>query len=42
MADLIIKPAVGGNLLIQDRAGGAVLTALGTVASGNLSNTAIV
>ena len=55
---MIIKPAVGGNLLIQDRAGGAVLStgtsgatianatlvapALGTVASGNLSNTAIV
>ena len=74
---MIIKPAVGGNLLIQDRAGGAVLstgtsgatiasnvtgipaagvtgvlpaavtggsglTELGTVTSGNLSNTAIV
>ena len=77
MANMIIKPAVGGNLLIQDRAGGAVLstgasgatmasnvtgipaagvtgvlpagvtggsglTALGTVATGNLSNTALV
>ena len=74
---MIIKPAVGGNLLIQDRAGGAVLstgasgatmasnvtgipaagvtgvlpagvtggsglTALGTVATGNLSNSGIV
>ena len=26
MANMIIKPAVGGNLLIQDRAGGAVLS----------------
>jgi hypothetical protein len=75
MANMIIKPAVGGNLLIQDRAGGAVLstgtsgatiasnvtgipaagvtgtlpnavqdnvTRLGTVTSGNLSNTNIV
>ena len=64
MANMIIKPAVGGNLLIQDRAGGAVLstgtsgaaiasgvtggaglsgmTSLGTVTSGNLSNSAIV
>ena len=77
MANMIIKPAVGGNLLIQDRAGGAVLstgtsgatmasnvtgipaagvtgvlpaavtggsglTELGTVTSGNLSNTDIV
>jgi len=37
MADLIIKPAVGGNLLIQDRAGGAVLstgTSGAAIASG--------
>ena len=26
MANMIIKPAAAGNLLIQDRAGGAVLT----------------
>jgi len=56
---MIIKPAADGNLLIQDRAGGAVLstaasgatianavqdniTRLGTVTTGNLSNTAIV
>ena len=37
MANMIIKPAVGGNLLIQDRAGGAVLstsTSGATIASG--------
>ena len=31
MANMIIKPAADGNLLIQDRAGGAVLS---TAASG--------
>jgi len=37
MANMIIKPAVGGNLLIQDRAGGAVLstgTSGAAIASG--------
>ena len=50
MANMIIKPAADGNLLIQDRAGGAVLStstsgatladgiALGTPASGTLTN----
>jgi hypothetical protein len=60
MADLIIKPnsATGDKLILQDRAGGAVLTtadsgatianstlvapALGTVASGNLSNANVI
>ena len=50
MANMIIKPAADGNLLIQDRAGGAVLStstsgatiadgvALGTPASGVATN----
>jgi len=50
MANMIIKPAADGNLVLQDRAGGAVLTtaatgatiadgiALGTPASGVLTN----
>ena len=35
MANMIIKPAADGNLLIQDRAGGAVLS---TTASGATLN----
>ena len=35
MANMIIKPAAGGNLLIQDRAGGAVLS---TGTSGHTLN----
>ena len=40
MANMIIKPAVGGNLLIQDRAGGAVLstsTSGATIANSTLT-----
>ena len=41
---MIIKPAVGGNLLIQDRAGGAVLstgTSGGTLANATLTTPTI-
>ena len=44
MANMIIKPAADGNLLIQDRAGGAVLSTgatnatLGTITGGTLQS----
>ena len=44
MANMIIKPAADGNLVLQDRAGGAVLTTgatnatLGTITGGTLQS----
>ena len=45
MANMIIKPAVGGNLLIQDRAGGAVLStgsSGATIANATLNSPTLV
>ena len=45
MANMIIKPAADGNLLIQDRAGGAVLTTAtsgATIANSTLNSPTLV